>query len=107
MSRSLGTLIAIGLSLFLVGCGDDVTGTYSSDMGGMGSMTVELKSGGKATVSMAGGGQTEKKDGTYTVSGDTVTIMIPGQKDAATFTKQKDGSLAAQGGMTGLTLKKK
>ena len=101
----LFAVLAACLALFIAGCNTNVSGTYSAEMMGT-TMTLELKSGGAAVVTMVAGGQTEKKEGTYTVSGDTVTINIE-KGEPATFVKQKDGSLAAQGQMNGLTLKKK
>lgn len=89
------------MSLFLAGCGDSLSGTYAAEMGPGATFSIEFKSGGKATVSAMG----ETKQGTYTLNGDKVTVTI--DKDPATFTRQKDGSLVAEGAMVGMTLKKK
>jgi hypothetical protein len=96
--RILATL-AIGACLLLAGCGDSVRGTYQAE-GGV-PMTMEFKSGGKVTISAMG----ETKEGTYKLDGDKVIVTM--DNEPATFVKQKDGTLTSQGGMLGVTLKKK
>jgi hypothetical protein len=97
--RRVTVCIAAAACVFLTGCGDGVSGTYASD--GPIPMSMTFKGGGKATVS----GMGETKEATYTVDGDKVVVTLDG--NPATFVKQKDGSLAAQGEMMGMTLKKK
>ena len=97
----IAAMVVACLALVLAGCGDGISGTYSAEVGPGMAFTIEFKSGGKATISAMG----EKKEGTYTVSGDTVTVTV--DQDPATFVRQKDGSLVSQGNMAGMTLKKK
>jgi hypothetical protein len=100
-SRSRSTLASIALcaTLVLAGCGDGLSGTYAAE--GAVPMSFQFRSGGKVVATVAG----ESKEGTYTVNGNTVVVTMEGSP--ATFTRQKDGTLAAQGEMMGLTLKKK
>jgi hypothetical protein len=96
VGRALAPM-AVCACLFLSGCGESVSGTYAAD-GNL--MTMNFKGGGKVTVSAMG----DTKEGTYKVDGNKVIVTMDGE--AATFVKQKDGSLAAEGGMLGVTLKK-
>jgi hypothetical protein len=98
--RRLGVGVIAAACMLLVGCGGGgPSGTYSSD--GPIPMSMTFKGGGKVTIS----GMGETKEATYTVEGDRVIVTLDGSP--ATFVKQKDGSLAAQGEMAGMTLKKK
>ncbi len=81
----LSMLLAL-CAVVLVGCGGGVQGRYIFGEGGEG-ITLELRGGDVAAVSIAGLGMTE---GTYSVEGDSVTIVIEG--DPETFTIQ-DGNL--------------
>jgi hypothetical protein len=92
--------IALCMCLFLAACGDSVKGTYSAEGGVPMSMT--FKSDGKVTVA----GMGESHEATYTTSGNTVTVNSSDLGGPLTFTKQKDGSLVSQGGMS-ITLRKK
>jgi hypothetical protein len=82
---NLAILLVIAASL--VGCSGGVTGTYSAPNG---AMTLELKSGGDASVTFAG----QTAPCKYTVSGSTLSLTCHGQSGAMNFTIQKDGSLA-------------
>jgi hypothetical protein len=92
--RAMMVLILGCSMLYVAGCGDAVSGKYADDTG---VMSVEFKSGGKATVSIGG----TPIETTYTVSGKTVTFTVNG--DSKSLTINDDGSLS--GG--GMTLKKK
>jgi len=96
LSRTLrGTLLA--LALLLAGCGG-VTGAYSyeeqdPDGGGTMKIVLELDSGSKATMTMSGsdgliGGGRMIMDGTYSVDGDKVTVVMGG--DSIVYTRSGD-----------------
>jgi hypothetical protein len=85
VSLNLAILLVIAASL--VGCSGGVAGTYTAPNG---AMTLELKSGGDASVTFAG----QTAPCKYTASGSTLTLTCPGQAGAMNFTIQKDGSLA-------------
>lgn len=96
----VGVAMAAAACVFLAGCGGGApSGTYASE--GPIPMTMTFKSGGKVTVAAMG----DTKEATYKMDGDKVIVTLDG--NPATFVKQKDGSLAAQGEMMGMTLKKK
>lgn len=81
IARHIGTLGAALLVVTLAGCGG-VEGNYACKDSVLAS--VQLKSGGKAYVTMAIFGQKIEKGGTYTVDGDKVNIVIDG--DSMLFT---------------------
>lgn len=95
-------LIAVLLALpfvGLAGCGG-VKGTYTKEEktgdGEMMAMTLELKGGDKAVMSMKGGpggAQVMTVEGTYTVDGDKVTVVLAGDKSVFTL---KDGNLTTK-----------
>jgi hypothetical protein len=75
------------LSFVAVGCGSGLQGTYSSTNGG--TMTLELRSGGKATFTAMG----ETKDCTYTAGGKDVHLTC--DNHAIDFRVMDDGSLSS------------
>jgi hypothetical protein len=81
------------------GCGG-VQGTYS-DPGG--AMTLQLKSGGAATVTFMG----QTATCTYTTASNQVTMDCPQAGGKMVFTIQNDGSLAGPPGSFIQPLKKK
>ena len=93
--RRICIVLLLGCGMVYVGgCGKSVSGVYADDTG---ALTVEFKSGGKATVTVLGSPQ----DGDYTVDGKTVTVKVNG--DAKVLTINDDGSLSG----SGTTLRKK
>ena len=97
-------LLAV-LAFALTGCGG-VTGTYAhtqSGPDGSGTVSIELKSGGAAVVSIKGDMGTITQEGTYTVDGDNVIITFEG--DAETF-RIVDGNLTGNAMGETLTLVK-
>ncbi|HWB21239.1 MAG TPA: lipocalin family protein, partial [Phycisphaerales bacterium] len=92
ITRRALPVLALTLTLVLVGCGG-VQGKYSHEEkgpdGSMGKMTLELKSGGKATVTMSGGGNSMSSEGTYTVDGDKVSITFQGDTQVLTKSGSK------------------
>ena len=89
--------ISLALALVLVVCcfglvscgGDDVEGTYelysyngeewdAEEMGGA-TMTIELKSGGKAIFSESNGSDTYDEEGTWEQDGSTISITVSGE----------------------------
>jgi hypothetical protein len=76
-------------AIALFGCGG-VQGSYVFGGDGL-NITIELRSGDVAVVTLPGLGETE---GTYSVDGDAVTITIEG--DPETFTIE-DGNLVGSG----------
>ena len=94
-SRVLSIAVFALAALATQACGGSVEGTYvaeqKSPTGETGKMTVQLKSGGVAVMSMTiGTQQIGSTTGTYTVEGDKVTAVLEGNK--AVFTL-KDGAL--------------
>jgi hypothetical protein len=79
------------LCIVMIACGSKLTGTYSAAGG---AITLELQSGGKASLSFAG----ETAPCTYTTSGNTVTLTCQGQAGNLALTVQSDGSLAGPPG---------
>jgi hypothetical protein len=86
----------------LAGCGSSVSGTYI-DVEGTGAFTLELKSGGAATLTFNG----MPLMCTYSASGNNVSLSCPGQAGALTLTVQKDGTLTPPPGTFLPALKKK
>lgn len=87
--RRLSVLLALG-AVVLVGCGGGVQGRYVFGEEGQG-ITLELRGGDVAVITIPGLGSTE---GTYSVEGETVTVVMEGDPD--TFTIQ-DGNLVTSG----------
>jgi hypothetical protein len=88
------TVVLGSAMIYVSGCGKSVSGVYADDSG---TLSIEFKSGGKATVTLQG----SPMDGDYTVQGKTVTVKVNG--DAKVLTINDDGSLAGPD----ITLKKK
>jgi hypothetical protein len=80
--------MAILFSILCVsGCGKSVSGTYVNPET---QMSIELKSGGKASLTLAG----MTHEGDYTVDGNKLTIKSNG--DATTFLINDDGSISSE-----------
>lgn len=87
-----------GVSVAFTSCGG-VEGTYG---GANGAVVLELRSGGKARMTMMG----EAQDCTYDLKGDKVALTCQGQ--TVDFTKHDDGSLSPPAGaMLGTLTKSK
>ena len=71
-------------------CGSKVEGTYTNT-GGM--VTLDLKSGGKATFTMMG----ESMPCKYTVKGDKIALDCTPKGDKVDFMMHDDGSLTGPG----------
>ena len=86
--RRATMLGAVALSAALLGaCGGGIEGSYFYGEGGQG-ITLELRGGDTAEVSITGLGSTEGK---YSVDGETVTVTMPdGDVDIFTI---RDGNL--------------
>lgn len=82
--------------VFLAGCGG-VEGVYShteKDTDGTEmSMSIELKGGGVAVMSLKGGPMSTTFDGTYVVEGDKVKITVDGDTETLTLA---DGGLRGE-----------
>jgi hypothetical protein len=74
-----------------IGCTSGPSGTYSDTMG---SVILELKSGGKANVTFMG----EVADCTDSTSGNQLTLDCKGQAGKIVFTIHDDGSLTGPPG---------
>jgi len=97
--KALLAVIIACASLTTIGCGSKVEGTYSNVNG---SIMLELKSGGKASLTILG----EAEACTYKVDGKTVTLDCKGHKTV--FTIHDDGSLTGPpGSMIGALRKSK
>lgn len=84
MRRGLGLAVAV----LLVACGAKVEGTYSNVNG---LVVLELKSGGKSTLSYAG----ETRDCSYTL--DDKQIRMSCGRERFTFRRNQDGTLTGEG----------
>lgn len=93
------SLIALAgtIALAMTAC-NSVTGTYT---GGNGSISLELKSNGVASLSMMG----QATDCTWGQEGTQIKVTCQGE--TTVFTRQQDGSLAPPAGSLFEPLKKK
>lgn len=82
------TIACAGLTF--AGCGSGVSGKYQDATG---AITAEFISGGKVNINMMG----LQVQGTYTVSGDKLTIVGP-DKQTLVLTINSDGSLTGDSG---------
>jgi hypothetical protein len=89
------------VSLNLIGCADNLSGTYV-DPEGLSLQSLEFRSGHKVYVTMFGGAIVEA---TYHQDGDKVILETKGGD--LVLTVKKDGSLSSGNGLMGATLKKK
>jgi hypothetical protein len=85
---AVGLTLAMGMSVLVAGCGAKVEGTYSNANG---LAMLELKSGGKATVSLMG----QASDCTYLVNENQVVVNCGGDKSV--YRVNGDGSLTGPG----------
>ena len=93
-------MIAVsGICLLLPGCKSSITGTYSDTMG---SVILELKSGGKANFTFMGNVQ----DCSYKSSRKQLTLTCEGEATPAVFTIHDDESLSGPPGTMMLPLRK-
>ena len=84
IAAMVGTIAVIG------GCGSKAEGTYTNT-GGM--VTLDLKSGGKATFTMMG----ESLPCTYKVNGNKVNLDCTPKGEKVDFMIHDDGSLTGPG----------
>ncbi|MGH9746425.1 MAG: hypothetical protein ACRD59_10015 [Candidatus Acidiferrales bacterium] len=80
--------IAAALALAMAGCGAGITGTYTNANG---LVTLDLKSGGKAALSMMG----ENEQCTYDVAEKNLNLTCKGEKTA--WAIHDDGSITGPG----------
>jgi hypothetical protein len=93
-------MIAVaGVCLLLPACKSSIAGTYSDTMG---SVILELRSGGKANFTFMGNVQ----DCSYENSGKQVTLSCKGEDSPITFTLHDDQSLTGPPGTLMLPLRK-
>jgi hypothetical protein len=110
--RAFAGLALVIFVLAVAGCGGSgAAGTYvaedKSPDGESMKITLELKSGGKAAVTISGGPDGESLptvEGTWTQEGDKNTTVLDGDKDVYTL---KDGTLTMNFFGEMITLKKK
>ncbi len=78
-------------NLVASGCKSDhgVQGTYSDPSG---AWVLDLKSGGKATLTFYG----DSRPCNYTVNDDQISVGCQGEKTKLNFTSHQDGSLSGQ-----------
>jgi len=88
---SLSIWIMTAISLLSLGCTSGPSGTYSDAMG---SMVLELKSGGKANFTYMG----EVANCTYSTRGKQVTVNCSGPAGTTVFNVHDDGSLTGPAG---------
>jgi hypothetical protein len=92
LSRRSSLAIPALLALFLSACHSGPTGTYSDQTG---NMSLELKSGGKATLTFLG----KPGDCTYSSRGEQLTVTCNGDPtNPMIFTVHDDGSLTGPPG---------
>ena len=78
-------------AMFIAACSSTPNGTYSNENG---SITLDLKSGGKANLTYMG----EVASCTDTASGKQLTLNCPGDAGTTVFTIHDDGSLTGPPG---------
>jgi hypothetical protein len=83
----LGIVITFG-TFFLGGCGAGLSGTYTNPTG---LVTLDLRSGGKASLTMMG----ENEQCTYAADGKSLTLTCGGNKTV--WGIHDDGSLTGPG----------
>jgi hypothetical protein len=92
--------IVVCLSYAISGCGSGIQGTYTEPGG---NYKLELKSGGKANLTVA----RVTSQCTYTLSGSSITLTCDGYDDNMILTVHDDGSLTCLPGTPLPTLRKK
>jgi hypothetical protein len=85
--------------MVLPGCKSSMTGTYSDTMG---SVILELRSGGKANFTFMG----DVQDCTYDTGGKQLTLTCKGEASPTVFSIHDDGSLTGPPGSFLLPLRK-
>ena len=80
--------VAAGLAIGMAACGSGIAGTYTNPTG---LVTLDLRSGGKASLAMMG----ENEDCTYDVADKKLNLMCKGEKTA--WGIHDDGSLTGPG----------
>ncbi len=94
LKRKFVLALAIGTALALIACGSSVQGTYTNTTG---TLTLELRSGGKASFLMMG----ETQDCTYTVKGKDIHLTCG--RNETDFHILDDGSLNSTSPFVGAT----
>jgi len=97
MQSRMVAVVMLAALAWLAGCGSKLQGTYQNENG---SIVVELRSGGKARVTLMG----ESEECTYEVKGDKVSVKC--KDESLELTVLDDGSLNA-GGFVGTLRKSK
>jgi hypothetical protein len=80
--------VAAGMTIGMAGCGPAIAGTYTNPTG---LVTLDLRSGGKASLAMMG----ENEDCTYEVAETKLSLTCKGEKTA--WGIHDDGSLTGPG----------
>ena len=90
MKKLISLLLVASLLLVLAACGgkDALAGTWTGDLGLDGVVTWTFDGNGKVKFD----NEFSKQDGTYTISGDQVTIQLELWDNAQTFTFSVDGN---------------
>ena len=99
--KCIGLLGLAGLALVLTGC-SNIKGTYNCK-GGIFLQSITLESGDKATVTGNVFGSIQQKPGTYTVDGNTVTI-IDENVEAIDFSRCEKADIV---GVTGMIVQRR
>jgi hypothetical protein len=89
--RSLVGGVVLMVAFSSAACGSKMEGTYSQAAGGM--ITLDLRSGGKATFTMMG----ESMPCTYKVKGDKLNLDCRPKGETVDFMIHDDGSLTGPG----------
>jgi hypothetical protein len=92
--------ILVCLSCAISGCGSKIQGTYTEPGG---NYELELKSGGRANLKVAG----VTDQCTYALSGSSITLTCEDYDDSMILTVHDDGSLTCLPGTPLPTLRKK
>ena len=92
MRLRTSTLAIAGICAFLLpGCGKSMTGTYSDSLG---SVVLDLKSGGKANFTYMG----DVADCAYSLSGTKLTVDCKGEAGTTIFTVHDNDTLTGPPG---------
>jgi hypothetical protein len=89
LRRLLPILFLLLVTVTIVSCGSGVNGVYHDPSG---QVTLELKSGGKAHITLMG----EQHDLTYKLEGNKITMRDPADSSSGDVvaTRNSDGTLA-------------
>ena len=90
MKKFVTLILFVTVLLTLAACGskDALAGTWSAELGADGLITWTFNGKGKCTMENA----YMEQDGTYTIEGDQLTVMLEAWSDPSTYTFSVEGN---------------